>query len=118
MDPAGASSANAMNSPTLSMHARQAGIILGTATYMAPEQARGKNVDKRADIWAFGAVLFEMLTGRRAFPGEDITDTIVSVVSKERDWRPNPKRSSSDGWRAGGSSPRLQPSWSRLRITA
>ena len=63
----------------------QAGIILGTAAYMSPEQARGRNVDKRADIWAFGAVLFEMLTGRRAFHGEDITDTIVSVVSKEPD---------------------------------
>jgi serine/threonine-protein kinase len=62
------------------------GVILGTASYMSPEQARGKPVDKRADIWAFGAVLFEMLTGRRAFPGEDITDTIVSVVSKEPDW--------------------------------
>ena len=86
MDPAGASSANAMNSPTLSMHATQAGIILGTAAYMAPEQARGKTVDKRADIWAFGVVLYEMLTGLRAFPGEDITDTIVSVVSKEPDW--------------------------------
>jgi len=73
-------------SPTLSLHATQAGIILGTAAYMPPEQARGKNVDKRADIWAFGAVLFEMLTSRRAFPGEDITDTIVSVVSKEPDW--------------------------------
>ena len=90
MDPApapGASAGQAASmSPTLSMHATQAGIILGTAAYMSPEQARGKTVDKRADIWAFGAVLFEMLTSRRAFPGEDITDTIVSVVSKEPDW--------------------------------
>jgi serine/threonine-protein kinase len=62
------------------------GLILGTAAYMAPEQTKGKAVDKRADIWAFGVVLFEMLTGTRAFPGEDITDTIVSVVSKEPDW--------------------------------
>ncbi len=61
-------------------------MILGTAAYMAPEQARGKTVDKRADIWAFGAVLFEMLTGTRAFRGEDVTDTIVSVISKEPDW--------------------------------
>ena len=64
----------------------QAGAILGTAAYMAPEQAKGRPVDRRADIWAFGCVLYEMLTGRRAFPGEDITDTIVAVVSKEPDW--------------------------------
>ena len=62
------------------------GVILGTAAYMSPEQARGKTVDRRADIWAFGAVLFEMLTGKRAFAGEDVTDTIVSVVSKEPDF--------------------------------
>jgi eukaryotic-like serine/threonine-protein kinase len=75
------------NSPTITTPAMtQAGMILGTAAYMAPEQARGKTVDRRADIWAFGAVLFEMLTGTRAFPGEDITDTIVSVVSKEPDF--------------------------------
>jgi serine/threonine protein kinase len=75
------------DSPTLTSPAMtQAGMILGTAAYMAPEQARGRVVDKRADIWAFGAVLFEMLTGLRAFPGEDVTDTIVSVVSKEPDW--------------------------------
>jgi serine/threonine protein kinase len=86
MEPVGASGTNATVSPTLSLHATMAGVILGTAAYMSPEQARGKAVDKRADIWAFGAVLFEMLTGRRAFPGEDITDTIVSVVSKEPDW--------------------------------
>src|SRR5471032_1226574 len=86
MEPAAGSSSNMSLSPTLSMHATQAGIVLGTAAYMAPEQARGKSVDKRADIWAFGVVLYEMLTGRRAFPGDDITDTIVSVVSKEPDW--------------------------------
>jgi serine/threonine protein kinase len=61
-------------------------MLLGTAAYMAPEQAKGKPVDKRADIWAFGAVLYEMLTGRRAFKGEDTTDTIVAVVSREPDW--------------------------------
>ena len=86
MDPAGASTAGAMNSPTLSIHPTQAGIILGTAAYMAPEQARGRVVDKRADLWAFGCVLFEMLTGKRAFGGDDVTDIIVSVVSKEPDW--------------------------------
>jgi Tol biopolymer transport system component len=62
------------------------GVILGTAAYMAPEQAKGKPVDRRVDIWAFGCVLYEMLTGHRAFEGEDVTDTIVSVVSKEPDW--------------------------------
>ena len=69
-----------MNSPTLSVHATQGGIILGTAAYMSPEQARGKPVDKRADIWAFGAVLFEMLTGQRAFKGDDISEVIASVL--------------------------------------
>jgi serine/threonine protein kinase len=62
------------------------GVILGTAAYMAPEQARGKVVDKRADIWAFGAVLFEMLTGQRAFPGEDGTDTLAAIVRVEPNW--------------------------------
>jgi Tol biopolymer transport system component len=62
------------------------GVILGTAAYMSPEQAKGKPVDRRADIWAFGCVLYEMLTGQRAFAGEDVTDTIASVVSKEPDW--------------------------------
>ena len=62
------------------------GVVLGTAPYMAPEQAKGKPVDKRADIWAFGCVLYEMLTAERAFPGEDITDSIAAVVSTEPDW--------------------------------
>ena len=61
-------------------------MILGTAAYMAPEQARGRVADRRADIWAFGAVLFEMLTGKRAFPGEDITDTLAAVVRAEPEW--------------------------------
>ena len=79
--------ADAMNSPTLTTPAMtQAGMILGTAAYMAPEQARGKTVDKRADIWAFGVVLFEMLTGARAFPGEDLTDTLAAVVRAEPNW--------------------------------
>ena len=62
------------------------GIILGTASYMSPEQARGRVVDKRADIWAFGAVWFEMLTGRTPFPGDTITDVIAAVVTREPDW--------------------------------
>ena len=86
MDPAGASNANAMNSPTISMHATQAGIILGTAAYMSPEQARGKAVDKRADIWAFGCVLFEMLSGRQLYAGDTITDVLAGIVSREPDW--------------------------------
>ncbi len=86
MEPAGASSANAMNSPTLSMHATQAGIILGTAAYMSPEQARGSLVDRRADIWAFGCVLFEMLTGRRAFEGETVSDTLAAVLKDRLAW--------------------------------
>ena len=86
LDPAASGSDLAMNSPTLTAHATVAGVILGTAAYMAPEQARGKAVDRRADIWAFGAVLFEMLTGRRAFPGEEISDTLASVLKDDPDW--------------------------------
>jgi Tol biopolymer transport system component len=72
-------------SPTISVAATQAGVILGTAAYMSPEQARGKVVDKRADIWAFGVVLYEMLTGKRVFQGEDLTDTLASVVKERPD---------------------------------
>jgi Tol biopolymer transport system component len=76
-----------MNSPTLTAaHATQLGMILGTAAYMAPEQARAKAVDKRADIWAFGVVLFEMLTGRRLFAGEEVSDVLAAVLRQEIDW--------------------------------
>jgi hypothetical protein len=75
----------AEDSPTLSMAATQAGMILGTAAYMPPEQAKGKAVDKRADIWAFGVVLYEMLTGKRLFQGEDVTDILASVVKEQPD---------------------------------
>ncbi|UCF35884.1 MAG: serine/threonine-protein kinase [Acidobacteriota bacterium] len=74
------------HSPTLSLAATQAGIILGTAAYMSPEQARGKPVDRRTDIWAFGVVVFEMLCGRKAFEGEDIALTLAAVVKEEPDW--------------------------------
>jgi len=73
-------------SPTLTLMGTEAGTILGTAAYMSPEQARGKPVDHRTDIWAFGCVLFEMLTGKEAFPGETATDIIAGVINKEPDW--------------------------------
>ena len=73
-------------SPTMSAAATRAGVIMGTAAYMSPEQARGKSVDKRADIWSFGVVLFEMLTGRRAFEGEDVSLTLAAVMKSELDW--------------------------------
>jgi len=84
--------AGATQSPTLSMAATQAGVILGTAAYMAPEQARGKQVDARADIWAFGVVLYELITGQRLFKGEDLTDTLASVVKENPDLSAVPKR--------------------------
>ena len=71
---------NLSNSPTLSDMATQQGLILGTAAYMSPEQARGKPVDKRTDVWAFGGVLYEMLTGKAAFQGEDVTEILAAVV--------------------------------------
>jgi serine/threonine protein kinase/Tol biopolymer transport system component len=82
---ADSSPAAVMNSPTLTARATELGVILGTAAYMSPEQARGRSVDKRADIWAFGCVLLEMLTGTRAFAGEDATETLASVVKGEPD---------------------------------
>ena len=75
-------------SPTItSSVATREGIILGTAAYMAPEQARGKSADRHADLWAFGCVLYEMLTGRRAFPGEGVSETLAAVIRGEPDWR-------------------------------
>src|ERR1700722_18054478 len=81
------SSANPENSSTLSMESTQAGMILGTAGYMSPEQARGKAVDKRADIWSFGVVFYELLTGHRAFEGETTSDTLASVLKSDPDWK-------------------------------
>src|ERR1700674_3242419 len=83
--PSAASEGDPANSPTLTMRATQAGMIMGTAAYMSPEQASGKPVDKRADIWSFGVVLWEMLTGKRLFDGETISHTLAAVLTKEPD---------------------------------
>src|SRR5579863_2609480 len=84
--PASAGDSDPETSPTLSMRATQIGMILGTAAYMSPEQARGRPVDKRADIWAFGVVLYEMLTGQPPFTGDDVTEILASVVKTEPDF--------------------------------
>jgi len=86
LDASAGSDPDGMNSPTITSPATQVGMILGTAAYMAPEQARGKPVDKRADIWAFGCVLYEMLTARRAFAGSDVSETLASVLARDVDW--------------------------------
>jgi Tol biopolymer transport system component len=80
-----AASGDPQSSPTLTISSTRAGMIMGTAAYMSPEQARGKDVDKRADIWAFGVVLYEMLTGRMLFQGADLTETLASVMKDEPD---------------------------------
>jgi serine/threonine-protein kinase len=77
--------ANPERSPTLTIGATEAGVIMGTAAYMAPEQAKGKRVDKRADIWSWGVVLYDLLTGERMFKGEDAADTLAQVLTKEPD---------------------------------
>ena len=82
--------ADISQSPTLTEEMTRAGVILGTAAYMSPEQARGKPVDKRTDIFAFGSVLYELLTGKRAFEGETITETIAAVLKSEPDWEKLP----------------------------
>jgi len=81
------SSIDISTSPTISRVATQAGVLLGTAAYMSPEQAKAKTVDRRADIWAFGCVLYEMLTGKQAFTGETVTDTLASIIKEEPDWK-------------------------------
>jgi serine/threonine protein kinase len=89
-DPVGAgpqTGPNVSQSPTITTPAMtQVGLILGTAAYMSPEQAKGRPADKRSDIWAFGCLLYEMLTGKRAFEGEDVSDTLASVLKSEPDW--------------------------------
>jgi serine/threonine protein kinase/Tol biopolymer transport system component len=86
LDAVDATAPDPASSPTITRLATHAGIILGTAAYMSPEQAKGKAVDRRADIWAFGCVLYEMLAGRPAFEGETATDVLAAVVMKEPDW--------------------------------
>jgi Tol biopolymer transport system component len=87
LDAEPASGGEPANSPTLTLEATRAGVILGTAGYMSPEQARGKMTDKRTDIWAFGVVLYEMLTGRTMFEGETVSDTMAGVLRGEIDWK-------------------------------
>ncbi len=87
LDPAsGSAAADPSQSPTLTAAATRMGVILGTAAYMSPEQAKGRVVDKQADIWAFGVVLYEMLTGKRAFDGADVSETLALVLMKEPEW--------------------------------
>jgi serine/threonine protein kinase len=91
-EPVGPRSIDATASPTITSPAPMTGVsvLIGTAAYMSPEQARGKTLDKRADIWAFGCVLFEMLSGRRAFDGDDVGDTMAAVLRGMADWTMQP----------------------------
>src|SRR5262249_41773264 len=88
-DPAAPSDAS--NSPTLTLGATSVGVILGTAAYMSPEQASGKIADRRSDIWSFGAVLYEMLSGNQAFAGESVSDSLASVLKMDPDWSALPQ---------------------------
>ncbi len=84
-------SSDLSHSPTMAREATRAGTLLGTAAYMSPEQARGKPVDRRADIWAFGCVLYELLTARQPFTGKTITDVLAAIVKEEPDWGALPR---------------------------
>jgi serine/threonine-protein kinase len=87
MEPTSAASSHVSHSPTITTPAMtQAGMILGTAAYMSPEQAKGRAADRRSDVWAFGVLLYEMLTGQRAFKGEDVSDTLAFILTREPDW--------------------------------
>jgi len=94
---ASGSDPNLSHSPTLPNQATRAGVILGTAAYMSPEQARGKGVDRRTDIWSFACVVYECLTGRKAFEGETVSDMVARILEREPDWKALP----------AGTSPRL-----------
>src|SRR5262249_28723887 len=91
-DPAGSIPTNATASPTITTPAMMTGVgvVLGTAAYMSPEQAKGRAADKRSDIWAFGCVLYEILTGKRAFAGDDVADTLAAVLRGQPDWHTVP----------------------------
>jgi hypothetical protein len=91
-DREGAVAGDAGNPPTLTIGMTEAGMILGTAAYMPPEQARGKPVDRRADIWSFGVVLYELIAGKRPFEGDDVTDTLAAVLRHEPDWEQVPPK--------------------------
>jgi serine/threonine-protein kinase len=91
LEPAGMIGGDVMSSPTITSPAMtQLGMILGTAAYMSPEQAKGRQADKRSDVWAFGAVLYEMLSGQRAFKGDDVSDTLAAVLRQDLDWNALP----------------------------
>ena len=87
---AGTATPDPAHSPTATYRGSREGIILGTAAYMSPEQARGKPLDRRTDIWSFGCVLYEALTGRQAFAGETISDTIAAILEREPEWQALP----------------------------
>src|SRR3990170_3885645 len=86
-----APSSDLSKSPTLTREGTEHGVILGTASYMSPEQARGQALDRKTDIWSFGCVLYEALTGRKAFPGETVSDIIASILARDPDWEALPE---------------------------
>jgi len=85
-------SVDSSQSPTLTEAMTRPGVILGTAAYMSPEQAKGKAVDKRADIWAFGCILYECLTDKRVFEGETVTETLAAVLTRDPEWEKAPAK--------------------------
>ena len=97
------SEADMSRSPTLTVAGTQTGVILGTAPYMSPEQVRGQPLDKRADIWTFGCVLYKALVGRRAFNRETVADTLAAIIEAEPDWGSAADDNSGAGGRAAAS---------------